>query len=57
MDVHDRITQLEAELASLKNHVMGESRGGRATMTEGEDGGPTSRTAQRSAFTLPHVCP
>jgi hypothetical protein len=43
MDVHDRITQLEAELASLKNHVMGDSRCGTPASTASDDGGPTSR--------------
>lgn len=43
MDVHDRITQLEAELAKLKNHVMGDSPGGMPAATEGDDGRPTSR--------------
>jgi hypothetical protein len=43
MDVHDRITQLEAELASLKNHVMGDSPGGTPAVPEGDDGKPTSR--------------
>lgn len=43
MDVHERITQLETEFASLKRHVMGDSRRAAPAVTGGDEGGPTSR--------------
>jgi hypothetical protein len=43
MDIHERITQLEAELANLKSDVMDDSRSSTPASSEGDDRGPTSR--------------